>query len=128
MARFDKAQRLLSKRDFDKTLDGSGLKVVCRDFVMVASPSKTEQKPRLGLIVSGKVGNSVIRNRIKRSIREVFRTHLAEEPGLMGRDLVVIARPTLVDQDGRVKEDIQASLRYCSAKLLRRLDDKIESR
>ena len=121
MPGLDKSQRLLSKKDFDSTLDGSGLKIVCRDFVLVASKVDESRPARLGLIVSGKVGNSVVRNRIKRSIREVLRGNLALAPQLAGRDLVVIARPSLVDDQGRVKDDVQDSLRHCSSRLLKKL-------
>jgi ribonuclease P protein component len=46
--------------------------------------------PRLGLTVSRKVGNAVVRNRVKRRIREWFR----RERGCFGGawDVVVIAR------------------------------------
>jgi ribonuclease P protein component len=46
---------------------------------------------RMGLVVSGKVGSAVKRNRVKRMCRECFRTW----PNLLpaGVDLVVIARP-----------------------------------
>jgi len=47
-------------------------------------------RPRLGLTVSRKVGNAVVRNRVKRSIREWFRIVKGD---LQARDLVVIARP-----------------------------------
>ncbi|MCL2461473.1 MAG: ribonuclease P protein component [Defluviitaleaceae bacterium] len=45
---------------------------------------------RLGFSVSKKVGNSVVRNRVTRLIRENYR--LAEENVKPGHDLVVIAR------------------------------------
>ena len=51
-----------------------------------------EKQNRLGLTVSKRVGGSVIRNRVKRCIREWFR-HARE--GLPARsDIVVIARRT----------------------------------
>ena len=45
---------------------------------------------RLGISVSKKVGNSVVRHRIRRLIRESFRLHLSEWCGTA--DYVVIAR------------------------------------
>lgn len=123
MSRFLKTQRLLTKKDFDSTLSGSGLKVVCHDFVLVASKSMSQGPARLGLIVSGKVGNSVVRNRIKRSIREVFRTELSQTKELTGRSLVVIARPSLVDGEGHVNLKLRDHLRSCSARLVKKLGE-----
>jgi ribonuclease P protein component len=50
---------------------------------------------RLGITVSRKVGNAVKRNRIKRWIREVFRSH----PALFSErvDIVVIAKRNIED-------------------------------
>ena len=45
---------------------------------------------RLGISVSKKVGNSVVRHRIRRLIRESFRLHVSEWCGTA--DIVVIAR------------------------------------
>ena len=122
MSGFTKSQRLLSKKDFETSFDGSGLKQVCGGFVLVASRPRTGKQTRLGLVVSGKVGNSVVRNRVKRSVREVFRNELARMPALSGRDLVVIARPSLVDQKGDVKTDLRDSLRHCVGRLVKRLN------
>jgi ribonuclease P protein component len=45
---------------------------------------------RLGLSVSRKVGNAVVRNRWKRLIREAFRLHILTDETIKGLDLVVI--------------------------------------
>jgi ribonuclease P protein component len=49
--------------------------------------------PRFGLTVSRKVGNAVVRNRVKRCLREAVRQHPAARDGsLDGIDVVFIAR------------------------------------
>ena len=125
MAGLSKSQRLLTKRDFESTLDGSGLKIVCRDFVLVASKPDDRRPARLGLVVSGKVGNSVARNRVKRGVREVFRSELSSVPQLIGRNLVVIARPSLVGDDGKIRGSVQESLRHCASRLISKLTDSL---
>lgn len=45
---------------------------------------------RLGISVSKKIGNSIVRHRITRLIRESYR--LSEEKILQGLDIVVVAR------------------------------------
>lgn len=46
---------------------------------------------RLGLVVSTRAGNAVVRNRIKRWSRELFRTQTEKLP--KGLDLLLIYRP-----------------------------------
>ena len=60
-------------------------------LVMYVLKNETK-KNRIGISVSKKVGNSVIRHRITRLIRESYR--LQEEMFNSGLDIVVIARST----------------------------------
>ncbi len=48
-------------------------------------------RTRVGLTVSGRVGNAVVRNRVRRHLREALRARYAQLAAAM--DLVVIARP-----------------------------------
>jgi ribonuclease P protein component len=60
-----------------------------RYLVMYVLPAGT-QRNRIGISVSKKVGNSVVRHRITRLIRESYR--LNEEKFVEGMDIVVVAR------------------------------------
>ncbi len=66
-----------------------------------------EGSPRLGIAASQKIGNAVIRNRAKRRVRELFRSH---KP-LTGIDIVVIPRREMVDAPWRsIEADYRAAL------------------
>ena len=45
---------------------------------------------QLGITVSTKIGNAVVRNRVRRRLREIYRIN--EESMLKGIDMVVVAR------------------------------------
>ena len=45
---------------------------------------------RLGITVSGKIGKAVVRNKIRRRLREIYRLHEAEI--LPGYDVILVAR------------------------------------
>jgi ribonuclease P protein component len=47
--------------------------------------------PRYGITVTRKVGNAVVRNRIRRRLREAVRVHAADDMAA-GTDYVIVAR------------------------------------
>ncbi|MER0238601.1 ribonuclease P protein component [Fulvimarina sp. MAC8] len=55
-----------------------------------------EEAPRFGLTVTKKVGNAVVRNRIKRRLREAIRTAASTEMK-NGVDYVIVARRDVLD-------------------------------
>ncbi len=61
---------------------------------------------RLGITVSKKVGNSVVRHRVKRIIKEAYRLHADEFRS--GWDIVVIARQGAITKKST---DMEVSLR-----------------
>jgi ribonuclease P protein component len=60
------------------------------DSLLVYACENELEHPRLGLSVSRKVGNAVVRNRWKRLLREAFRLSRTQLP--VGVDLVIIPR------------------------------------
>ncbi|HEX9788275.1 MAG TPA: ribonuclease P protein component [Candidatus Binatia bacterium] len=101
--RFPKTARLRKRAEFLK-LSRIGQKLHSANFVII-SRANDGPECRLGITVSGKVGNSVTRNRIKRQVREFFRRRRA---GLRtGTDILVIARKSAAGLDG---ESVAAEL------------------
>ena len=93
----NKRPRLSRSSDFQR-IYRQGSSTASRFLVLYSfkRPAETgAEGPRLGLSVSKKLGGAVVRNRVKRLLREAFQGcagHLAEE-----YDLVVIARPQLLE-------------------------------
>ncbi|MCI8874418.1 MAG: ribonuclease P protein component [Lachnospiraceae bacterium] len=79
----------LKKNSYFQNVYKHGRSYANRFFVMYVLENKTETN-RLGISVSKKVGNSVIRHHITRLVREAYR--LQEEMFENGLDIVVIAR------------------------------------
>ncbi len=85
--RFGKAARIRRRREF-LAVQHRGRRVFAGKLVVLALDTEG-RRPRIGITVPGKVANAVIRNRIKRWVREAFRGVAADLPPV---DLVVIAR------------------------------------
>lgn len=74
-------------------------------LVMYIKKRNDEEENRVGISVSKKVGNSVVRHRLKRCIRESYRLNCAQ--AVCGYDLVVIAREKCKD---RSYQEIEGAL------------------
>ncbi|MFZ9394494.1 MAG: ribonuclease P protein component [Erythrobacter sp.] len=74
-----------------------GLRVARPGFVLLAQRNGGHGK-RYGITVTKKIGNAVVRNRIKRRFRELLRAALAEQ-GLPDHDHVLIARDGAATRD-----------------------------
>jgi len=88
---FAAADRLHRSAEFLR-LQRNGVRFQSPHFVLYAGNLDLErERSRLGVTVSRKIGNSVVRNRVKRRVREVFRKAIRN--GLpAGTSIVVIAR------------------------------------
>jgi ribonuclease P protein component len=92
--------RLSRSAEFERVYR-QGRSTANRHLVVYAFPNGTDERPRLGLSVSRKVGGAVERNRVKRLLRESFTR--AEATLRAGQDVVVVARPSaaeLVEREG----------------------------
>jgi ribonuclease P protein component len=116
--RLERSERLRQSRDFQRVAR-HGTRVASRDFVLLVAPGSGcaggLPARRLGVTASRKVGNAVVRNRMKRLLRVAFR--LQREALPEGIDLVVIPRrlrePTL--------DELSASLVELSQRVAKKL-------
>ena len=94
------SESLKNNSDFQKVYK-RGKSFANRYFVMYVLENESDGN-RLGISVSKKVGNSVIRHHLTRLVRESYRLH--EDMFNSGLDIVVIARTTARDISYREAE------------------------
>jgi ribonuclease P protein component len=113
---FPRAFRLVKRPEFLACYDG-GRRHHTKGFILFVL--KRQSGPfqwRLGLAVSRKTGNAVIRNRVKRLLREFFRLHAPEIPG--GIDIVAVPKKHLDAKGltlGSLTSDLEPALRQIKA-------------
>ena len=123
--RFPKQARLLSPAEFDRVYrhrrsaaDGPLVMYACPAAADADDPPPGPAPARLGLSVSRRVGNAVVRNRWKRRLREAFRAVRGAMPA--GQDFIVVVRPAGVPRGkegaGRVEETLLSLARRIVAR------------
>jgi ribonuclease P protein component len=85
--------RRVRKRSEYLAIQGQGQRLAGTHYMLFARPGgDAARAARLGVTVSRKVGGAVVRNRVKRWVRESCRRMQDQLPA--GTDLVVVARPS----------------------------------
>ncbi len=98
--RAGRKRRLSRSADFERVYR-QGRSVSNRFLVLYAFPQGVESESRVGISVSRKIGGAVVRNRVKRLLREAFRA--LDDRVRAGHDFVIVARPDvreLGERDG----------------------------
>lgn len=99
----NKTESLAKNNDF-KEIYRTGKSYANKYLIMYVKKNEWN-KNRLGISVSKKVGNSVIRHRVKRLIREGYR--LSEDSLLCGLDIIVVAR---IGAKGKTYFELESAL------------------
>ncbi len=103
---------VLTKRA-DFLLANKGLRNARPGFVLLTRPNQGQGK-RFGITVTKKVGNAVVRNRMKRRFRELLRDALPDE-GLADHDHVLIGRDGGITRDfHRMRLELSHALKAAS--------------
>ena len=92
--RFPKSRRLLTRRDFD-CVYREGMRRSNAYFSTIFRETKSDRSGRVGLAVGRAVGGAVVRNRVKRLLREAVRNCLDTLPD--GWEIVLQARRGITD-------------------------------
>lgn len=89
-----KINRLLKNQDFKKVLDNK--KSVANKEFVVYKKQNSLNYVRIGISVSSKVGNSVVRHKIKRQISEMLKDLIDINEN---SDIVIIVRNKFLEND-----------------------------
>lgn len=101
--------RLRNRADFNRVYRG-GRSFANSQFVVYWSKHKLAEPFRLGVSVSKKVGNAVVRNRMKRVVKEIVRRY--EGKIAPHTDLIIIVRkPAIVMKFTELEKSIAHVLR-----------------
>ena len=83
-------------------------KSAANKYLVIYCRRNGSSENRIGYTVSSKLGHAVVRNRVRRRLREIYRLH--ESQFRPGWDLVVVARSRAVDAPYKKLEGAYLSL------------------
>ncbi|MGM0499846.1 MAG: ribonuclease P protein component [Bacillota bacterium] len=87
-------ESLKKNKEFKKVYE-NGRSYATRNLVIYCLNYEKGKKNRYGLSVSKKIGNAVVRNKLKRRLREIIR-EFEKEKDFKGYDVIFIARKPVV--------------------------------
>ena len=122
--RFQKTQRLVSPADFERVY-GFRMSAASGPLVLYARPRVAGEAAavgrsgqglaRLGVSVSRRIGNAVVRNRWKRRLREAFRAVQGRLPA--GGDFVVVVRSGTPSAGAEAAKEIEETIVSLAARV-----------
>ena len=89
----DKRYRLRNNREFKKVYN-NGNNYWNRNLILYKKKNDLEET-RLGITITKKFGNAVVRNRVRRRLNEIYRLNLYRIKD--GYDLVIIPKKNVID-------------------------------
>lgn len=108
--------RVKKNKEFQEAFK-KGKSVANRQFVVYVLSKPGQENFRIGLSVSKKIGNAVVRNQVKRYVRQSF--HEFQERVIPGNDYIIIARKPVADMGMQeIKKSLEHVLKV--AKVLKR--------
>lgn len=101
-----------ARRDFISA--NSGRRAPTPGFVLLVRQRGDDGGMRAGFTVTKKIGNAVVRNRLKRRLRALVR-HVLPERGIVGADHILIGRSDGLTRDfAKLAADLVKALAKCS--------------
>ena len=94
LASFPKSERIRGRSEYLEIQQG-GRRCASEHLLLLVSEPQALGPTRVGLTVSKRIGGAVVRNRVKRRLRDVYRRHKAWLPASVA--VVIVARRGLPD-------------------------------
>ena len=115
--RLPRTARVLSPADFAR-VSARRATAAAGPLVLYACPRAGAGEARVGLSVSRRIGNAVVRNRWKRRLREAFRKVRPRLPG--GNDYVIVVRAGLPPRGAAGAAEVEEAIVALAARVTER--------